>query len=85
METQLTATSRWGSVVLIEPTFGAEIFNLHGDFEQKIGNYHHVTTIRLSQMNPLSGNLTYEPGSKKNQCRLEMDDWEEYYSSNIQA
>jgi hypothetical protein len=42
-------------VALLEPHFWAAIFNFHGDFSQKVGNYN-VATLRQSQTNFLSGN-----------------------------
>jgi hypothetical protein len=52
--------SREISVGLVEPPFGAAIFNFHADFGQKVENYH-VTTLRLPQTNPLSGNVLSDP------------------------
>jgi hypothetical protein len=50
---------REGSVGLLKTPFWAAVFYFHGDFD-KVGNYH-VTTLRLTQMNSLSGNLACDP------------------------
>jgi hypothetical protein len=41
--------------------FWATVFNFHWDFGQKVRNCY-LTTIRLPQIYPFSGNLASEPG-----------------------
>jgi hypothetical protein len=50
MQRQIQKGLQWGC------PFWAAIFHLHGEFGQKVGN-DHVTTVKLPQMHPLSGNL----------------------------
>lgn len=52
--------ARGGSVGLLKHPFWAAIFDFHGEFCQKVENYH-VTTLRLPKMNSLSGNFACDP------------------------